>query len=62
LAEYHNALQQTADYAQQLGLTEITLALFIETVDDDNRRKYEQPYHEPQTGVVVQPVFVATGA
>jgi hypothetical protein len=43
-------------------LTEITLALFIETVDDDNRRKYEQPYHEPQTGVVVQPVFVATGA
>jgi hypothetical protein len=62
LAEYHNALKQTADYAQQLGLTEITLALFIEAVDDDNRHKYEQPYREPQTGVVVQPVFVATGA
>ena len=62
LAEYQSALQQTADYAQQLGLTEITLALFIEAVDEDNRRKYEQPYREPQSGVAVQPVFVATGA
>lgn len=62
LTEYGAALIQTAAYAQQLQLTEITLALFIEAVDDDNRRKYEQPYHEPQTGVVVQPVFVVTGA
>lgn len=62
LAEYQSALQQTADYAQQLGLTEITLALFIEAVDEDNRRKYEQAYCEPQTGVVVQPVFVVTGS
>lgn len=61
LAEYQNALQQTVNYAQQLGLAEITLALFIEAVDDDNRRKYEQPYHGSQSGVVVQPVFVATG-
>jgi AAA-like domain len=61
LVEYQAALGQTAQYAQQLKLTEITLALFIDAVDDDNRRKYEQPYIDPLTGVVVSPVFVITG-
>jgi hypothetical protein len=62
LVEYQAALEQTAQYAQQLQLADITLALFIEAVDDDNRRRYEQPYTHPQTGILVRPVFVATGA
>ncbi len=56
---YREALGQAAHYAQQLGLTEITLALFIDTpVDDANRAKYEAIYVDIETGVTVQPVFV----
>lgn len=61
LVEYQRSLTQTADYAHQLGLGEMTLALFIEAVDDDNRQRYEQPYTAPVTGVIVRPVFVVTG-
>ena len=46
---------------RQLGLTEITLAFFVEQVDDASRRKYEVRYTDPATGVAVTPVFVATG-
>ncbi len=59
--EYREALGQAACYGQQLGLTEITLALFIEAVDDANRAKYEAAYVDTETGVVVRPVFVETG-
>jgi len=56
---YREALVQAARYAQQLGLTDITLALFIDTpVDDANRAKYEAVYTDAATGVTVRPVFV----
>ncbi|MEZ4865535.1 MAG: hypothetical protein R3C14_29765 [Caldilineaceae bacterium] len=54
-------IDQTWAYAQQLGLPEITLALLIEAVDGANRQRYEQPYIQPVTGVIVRPVFVVTG-
>jgi hypothetical protein len=60
--EYREALGQAARYGGQLGLTEITLALFIEAVDDANRAKYEAVYEDGETGVTVRPVFVETGA
>ncbi len=57
--EYRESLGQAARYAQQLGLADITLALFIDTpVDDANRAKYEAVYVDAATGVTVQPVFV----
>ncbi len=60
--EYREALQQAAHYGQQLQLTEITLAMFIDVpVDDANRAKYETVYVDAQTGVTVQPVFVEIG-
>jgi hypothetical protein len=59
---YRKALGQAARYAQQLGLDEITLALFIDIqVDDANRAKYEAVYEDAETGVTVHPVFVETG-
>jgi hypothetical protein len=58
--QYREALQQAAAYGQQLGLAEITLAFFVERVDDANRQKYEVRYTDPATGVAVTPVFVAT--
>jgi len=40
---------------------EITLAFFVEQVDDASRQKYEVRYTDPNTGVAVTPVFVVTG-
>jgi hypothetical protein len=57
---YQEALQRAAAYGRQLGLTEITLAFFVERVDDANRQKYEMRYTDPETGVAVTPVFVVT--
>ncbi len=58
---YRAALRQAAHYGQQLGLVEVTLALFVEAVDDANRAKYEAEYTDAATGVTVYPVFVQTG-
>jgi len=58
---YDEALDQAARYAESLGLTEITLAFFIEAVDDDNRSKYEATYTDAKRGVTVRPVFVEIG-
>ncbi len=59
---YDEALDQAARYAEKLGLVEITLALFIEAVDDDNRNKYEVLYSDTKRGVTVRPVFVEIGS
>ncbi len=58
--DYQKALLQAAGYGQQLGLAEITLAFFVERVDEANRAKYEVVYHDATTGVTVLPVFVDT--
>jgi len=55
-------LGQAARYGHHLGLDEITLALFIESVDDANRARYEAVYKDEDTDVTVTPVFVATGS
>lgn len=62
LLAYEAALRQAARYGRQLGLGEITLALFVEAVDDANRARYEAVYEDEVTGVTVRPVFVVTGA
>ena len=59
--EYRESLGQAAEYGQQLGLDEITLAFFVETIDEDNRAKYEVVREDQDTGVMVTTVFVATG-
>ena len=61
LPDYQRSLRQAAAYGRQLGLAEITLALFVEQVDDANRMKYEAVYEDAETGVRVAPVFVQTG-
>ena len=58
--EYREELRQAAQYGQQLGLTEMMLAFFVEVVDDANRAKYEAVYEDKATGITVRPVFVAT--
>jgi hypothetical protein len=58
---YREAVRQAAHYAHQLGLAEITLALFVEAVDDASRARYEAIFTDPATDVTVIPAFVATG-
>ncbi len=61
VAQYKEALTQAANYGKTLGLQEITLAFFIESIDEDNRKKYEVDSVDKTTGVTVKPVFVETG-
>ena len=58
---YRRAVEQAARYARQLGLQELTLVLFIDAVDDTNRRTYETVHVDPETSVQVAPIFVETG-
>ncbi len=57
---YRAALRQAARYGKQLGLREVVLACFVESTDDDSRRRYETVYEDSATRVTVTPVFVAT--
>ncbi|MEM7127613.1 MAG: hypothetical protein AAF702_14870 [Chloroflexota bacterium] len=60
--EYRKGLRQAARYGKDLGHSEMWLLLFVEGVDDENRRKYEQLYSDKETGVLIHPVLVAIGA
>ncbi len=60
--EYEAALRQAARYGRQLGLSEVTLAFFVEALDEANRARYEVVYTDAETGVRVRPAFVATDA
>ncbi len=59
---YRKALEQAAKYGHQLGVTSIGLVLFIETVDETNRQRFEVEYTDTKTGVTVHPQFVQTGS
>jgi hypothetical protein len=58
---FHQAVQQAARYAKSLGQTRIHLIVFVESIPDDIREKYEADCPDKETGVTVSPVFVATG-
>jgi len=59
--EYRKALIQAAKYGQHLGVTSIWLVLFIESVDEKNRQRFEVDYTDDKTGVTIHPRFVQTG-
>ncbi|MCP4699556.1 MAG: AAA family ATPase [Gammaproteobacteria bacterium] len=58
---YDEALTQAARYGRSMNLAEITLAFFIEEIDDENRNRYETLYKDKKSGVTVKPVFVEIG-
>jgi len=58
---YRQALEQAAKYGQELSVTEIWLVLFIESVDEKNRQRFEADYIDNARGVTVHPKFVQTG-
>jgi len=58
---YKLAIHRSAEYAIQLGIQNIFLIFFIESIDEENRRALETPHRDEETGVEVQPIFVETG-
>ncbi len=60
-AAYQNALLQAARYGEKLQLEVIFLVIFVESIDDDNRQKYEVDCNPPGSDIVVKPVFISTG-
>lgn len=61
-SEFFKAQRQAAKYAEYLSLNTIHLILFVESVPDEYRLKYETDYTDPETGITVSPVFAETGA
>jgi len=55
---HQEALEQAAEYAQQLVLSEAWLITFIETMNEDQRASLEITYHDATTGITVHPIFV----
>jgi len=61
VSKYKRAIIQAARYAKSLKLQEINLLFFIESIDDENRKRYEIDYTDTETGVKVIVVFAQTG-
>jgi hypothetical protein len=57
---YKDALRRAADYGKKLGLQEITLVFFVDTMDKQSRDKYEREYLDEANSVKVIPIFVET--
>jgi hypothetical protein len=58
---YLKALEQAARYGKQLNLKEIFLVFFIESINEENRKKYEKIHQDEASKVRVVPLFVETG-
>ncbi len=58
---YKEALKQAAHYGKQLGLEEISLIFFVESIDEKNKKKYEADCYDEETKVTVLPIFVEIG-
>jgi len=57
--KFEESIKQAAHYAVQLKVSEITLAVFVEYIDEKNRIKYEHEYIDPETQIKVNPIFIA---
>lgn len=57
---YQKALLRAAEYGEHLGLAEITLVFFVESINEKTRQTYEKDYCHPHTNVTVKPFFIQT--
>ena len=58
---FKESVQQAAEYAMSLKIKSITLAVFVESINEDNRLKFEKDIIYKNTDVIVSTVFIATG-
>lgn len=61
-SSFHTALSKAAIYGKQLGLEEIYLVSFLESIDKETRKTLETVHKDPDTGVLVKPIFIETGS
>ncbi|MCP5049037.1 MAG: hypothetical protein GY940_17840 [bacterium] len=59
---YYRSLEQAARYGNQLQLTDIYLVSFLETMDEESKKRYQTVYQDPRTNVKVHPVFIQIGS
>lgn len=57
---YRNALQQALRYAEQMQLQTMWLVFFVQNINDENRQRYESAFVDHNSGILIQPVFIAT--
>jgi len=49
-------------YAKQLQIKKIALVFFVENIDDENRKKYEQDHLDNDTNIIVETIFIECGS
>ena len=57
---YRNAITKCANYALQLNIKRIALVFFVDTIDEENRKKFEKIHQDEITGVEVETIFIGT--
>jgi hypothetical protein len=60
-AGYYQSLERAARYGKQLQLRDIYLVSFVESLDEESKKKYEAVFHDTGTNVTVHPIFIQTG-
>ncbi|MCP4148661.1 MAG: hypothetical protein GY757_13020, partial [bacterium] len=59
--DFKKALNKAAQYGKQLGLPQIFLVSYVDTIDGNTRKEFEVKYADTTSGVEVIPIFVVTG-
>ena len=57
---FRNAITKCASYALQLKIKRIALFFFVDTIDEENRKKFEKIHQDEITGVKVETIFIGT--
>jgi hypothetical protein len=58
---YKEAISKSAQYALELQVKSIALVFFVDTIDDENRQKYEKTHEDNATGIAVETIFISCG-
>ena len=58
---YTEAIKQAVYYAVQLKINKIALVFFVDTINDENRQKYEKNHWDKITAVTVEIIFIQSG-
>jgi hypothetical protein len=61
-SSYNKAIRKAVHYAAQLKIQKIALVFFVEIIDDENRRKYEQDHLDTNTNITVETIFIEYGS
>jgi hypothetical protein len=61
-SSYKKAIKKAVHYAKQLQIKKIALVFFVENIDDENRKKYEQDHLDNDTNIIVETIFIECGS